>query len=339
MFKVAVVNSRSFGVNAPDLLEELRKHAEVVFLDLDKKMRGKELAEKLKGYHFVIASVTPIYDSEFFKFNKDVLLIARHGIGVDNVDTQAATEEGVIVTRVPGYKERDAVAELAVSLCLNVIRKVCYGNTLVRQGKWGERAKIVGFNIKGKTVGIIGIGNIGGRVAEIFSRGFQARVIAYDPYVRQEDARKIGAELVDLETLLRESDIIMLHAPLTKENYHMIGEKEFSIMKNGVILVNAARGELIDTQALIKALESGKVSGVGLDVIEGEPIDASHPILKYDNVVITPHVGANTREGLRGMDESNVDAILKVIQGVPPVEYMVNPEVLKKGTRARLHTT
>lgn len=336
MYKVAVVNSRSFGVNAPDLLEELRRHAEVDFIDVDKKMKGRELAERLKGYHFIIASVTPLYDAEFFRFNKDLLLIARHGIGVDNVDLRAATEEGVIVTRVPGFKERDAVAELAVALCLNVVRKVCYGNMIVRQGRWGERGKIIGFNIAGKTVGVIGIGNIGGRVAEIFARGFNARVLAYDPYMKPDYAEKLGARLVDLETLLRESDIIMLHAPLTSENYHMIGEKEFSMMKQGVIIVNAARGELIDTQALIKALETGKVGGVGLDVIENEPIDADHPILKYDNVVITPHIGANTREGLRGMDESNVDAILKVIRGEAPIEYMVNPEVLKKGTRAKL---
>ena len=336
MFKVAVVNSRSFGVNAPDLLDKLRQHAQVDFIDLDKKLRGKDLAEKLRGYHFIIASVTPYYDAEFFKVNKDVLLIARHGIGGDNVDLQAATEEGVIVTRVPGYKERDAVAELAVALCLSVVRKVCQSNNMVRQGKWSERGKIIGFNISGKTVGVIGIGNIGGRVAEIFSRGFNAHVLAYDPFVNPEYAEKLGVRLVDFETLLRESDIIMIHAPLTKENYHMISDKEFSAMKQGVVIVNAARGELIDTQALIRALESGKVAGVGLDVIEGEPIDSSHPILRYENVVITPHIGANTREGLRGMDESNVDAILKVMRGEPPTEYIVNPQVLSKRTRAKI---
>lgn len=330
------MNTRSFGVSTPDLLEELRRHAAVDFLDLDKNLRGRELAEKLRGYHFIIASVTPTYDAEFFRHNRDVLLIARHGIGVDNVDVKAATEEGVIVTRVPGYKERDAVAELAVALCLSVVRRVCYSNGLVRRGMWSERGRIVGFNIRGKTVGIIGIGNIGGRVAEIFAKGFNARVIAFDPYVTPEQASKVGAQLVDLETLLRESDIITLHAPLTHETYHIIGEREFSIMKPGVIIVNAARGELIDTQALIKAIESGKVAGVGLDVIEGEPIGADHPILKYDNVVVTPHIGANTREALRGMDESNVDAILKVMRGEAPVEYMVNPEVLKRGTRAKL---
>jgi D-3-phosphoglycerate dehydrogenase len=336
MYKVAIVNSRSYGVVAPDVLENLRRVAQVDFLDVDKTLRGKPLAEKLSGYHFIIASVTPFYDREFFEHQNDVLLIARHGIGYDNVDVTAATEYGVIVTRVPGYKERDAVAELAVALCLNVARKVCLSVGYVREGKWSERGKIVGINIKGKTVGIVGLGNIGSRVAEIFSRGFEARVIAYDPYVSKEQAFKSGAELVDFDTLLKNSDIILLHAALTRENYHLIGEKEIEKMKKGVIIVNAARGELIDTNALIKGLETGKIGGVGLDVIEGEPIGADHPLLKFPNVIITPHIGANTLEALRGMDESNANAILQLIRGEPPLEYIVNKEVLEKGTRAKI---
>jgi len=185
-------------------------------------------------------------------------------------------------------------------------------------------------------VGLIGLGNIGSRVAEIYSRGFNARVLAYDPYVKPEVAAKHGAQLVDLDTLLRESDIISVHAPLTPETHHLLNEEAFAKMKDGVVIVNTARGEIVDTAALIKALESGKVAGAGLDVVEGEPIGADHPLLRFDNVVVTPHIGANTAEGLRGMDESNVDAILKVIRGEPPLEYLVNPEVLERGTRAKL---
>jgi len=338
MYKVAVVNSKSFGVRSPDLLEELRRHAQVDFIEVSKTMRGRELAEVLAGYHFIVASVNPLYDAEFMKHQRDLLLIARHGIGVDNVDVKAATEEGVLVTRVPGFKERDAVAELAVALALDVVRKVCYSNKLVREGRWSERGRIVGFNINGKTVGLIGLGNIGSRVAEIYSRGFNARVLAYDPYIKPEVAARYGAQLVDLDTLLRESDVISVHAPLTPETYHLLNEEAFAKMKDGVVIVNTARGEIVDTAALIKALESGKVAGAGLDVVEGEPIGADHPLLKFDNVVVTPHIGANTAEGLRGMDEANVDAILKVIRGEPPLEYLVNPEVLERRTRAKLRT-
>ncbi len=330
------MNSKSFGAGSPDLIEKLRQYAEVDFLDVGKALRGRQLAEALRGYHFVVASVTPTYDAEFFKHQRELLLIARHGIGVDNICIEAATVEGVMVARVPGFKERDAVAELAVALALAVIRKVSLSHQLVKAGKWSERGRIIGFNVAGKKVGVIGLGNIGSRVAEIYSRGFNAQVLAYDPYVKPEDAARCGARLVDLDTLLRESDIITIHVPLTESTYHMIGEREFSKMKDGVVIVNTARGEVIDTQALTKALESGKVSGAGLDVVEGEPIGSEHPLLAFENVVITPHIGANTREGLRGMAESNVDAIIRVIRGEPPSEYLVNPEVLERGTRAKL---
>ncbi len=335
MRRIAIVNSRTFGVRFPDLIDRLKEYAEVEKIFVDRGLRGKALAEKLRGIHFIVASVTPYYDREFFENNSDVVLIARHGIGVDNVDLEAATEHGVLVTRVPGYRERDAVAELAVALALSAVRMVCNASKAVREGRWGDRSRIVGFNIRGKTVGIIGLGNIGSRVAEIFSRGFNAKVLTYDPYISPEKAREHGAELVSLEELLRESHIISLHVPLTPETYHMIGDKELQLMRDGVIIVNTARGELVDTNALIKALKAGKVGYAVFDVVEGEPIGADHPLLKFENVIVTPHIGANTIEGLRGMDESVVEAILDVINGKTPVG-LVNTEVLDKGTRAGL---
>lgn len=333
MYKVAVVNSRSFGVHAPDLVDRLKKYAKVEWITVDKRLRGKELADKLRGFNFIIASVTPNYDREFFENNEDVILIARHGIGVDNVDIEAATENGVLVTRVPGEKERDSVAELAVSLALAAVRKVCFSAKLVREGLWKERGRILGFTIKGKTIGIIGLGNIGSRVSEIFSKGFGATVLAFDPYVSKEKAAEYGAKIVDLKTLLQESHIISLHAPLTNETYHMIGRKELELMRDGVVIVNTARGGLIDTNALMEYLERGKIGAVALDVIEDEPIDGKHPILKYENVIVTPHIGANTSEGLRGMDEANVEAIISVIERrVPP--GLVNVEVVRRNNRA-----
>ena len=335
MYRVAVVNSRSFGVHAPDLVERLKKYVKIEWINVDKKLHGKVLADRLRGFNFIIASVTPKYDREFFENNEDVILIARHGIGVDNVDIEAATENGVLITRVPGEKERDSVAELAVSLTLAAVRKVCFSAKLVRKGLWKERGKILGFTIRGKTVGIIGLGNIGSRVSEIFSKGFGATVLAFDPYVSEERAAKYGARLVDLETLLRESHIISLHAPLMNETYHMIGRRELELMRDGVVIVNTARGGLIDTNALMEYLEKGKIGAVALDVIEDEPIDEKHPILKYENVIVTPHIGANTSEGLRGMDEANVEAIISVIEKrVPP--GLVNINVLNRENRANI---
>ncbi len=331
MYRTAIVNSKSFGVHS-DALRELERLGEVVRLDLPRDIGGRELAERLRGVHFVIASVTPRYGREFFEHNGDVVLVARHGIGYDNVDVEAATEHGVVVSRVPGHVEREAVAELAIALMLDAARRVSHSFIAVREGRWRDRGRFIGFELRGKKVGVIGLGNIGGRVAEILSKGFGAEVLAYDPYVSEERARSVGARLVGLDTLLRESDAITLHAALTPENYHMLGREEFGKMKDGVVIVNAARGELIDMEALLQALEEGKVGYVAFDVVEGEPIDADHPLLKYENVVITPHIGAYTRESLSGMDEAMVEAIKSVIRGEPP-EGIINREVYERGVR------
>lgn len=326
--KVVIVNSKSFG-RFTDAIQELEKFCEVSRLDVPKDISGLDLAEKLRDAHFIIATSYPKYDQAFFENNKNVVSILIHGIGVDNVDIKAATDNGVVIVRVPGIIEREAVAELTVSLMLNALRHVVQASNKVREGKWTERAKYVGFELARKTVGIIGVGNIGSKVAELLINGFNAKVMAYDPYIPAEKIRAMGAEPADLDTLLKSSDIITIHCPLTKETYHLLDEDGFKKLKKGAILVNTARGEIIDTGALIKALEEGIVAAAALDVIEGEPIDRSHPLLKYENVIITPHIGAYTFEALTGMDRSLVNAIKSMLKGEIP-EGIVNREVFKK---------
>lgn len=327
--RIAIVNSASFGrySNAVKKLQELY---EVNTLNVPKDIRGRDLAECLKGVEIVIASSNPNYSPDFFENNLDVISIIRRGIGIDNINVDAATRSGVIVVRVPGLVEREAVAEHTIALMLSAIRKIHQAHLQVREGKWTKRAKLVGFEIKGKTVGIIGLGNIGSRVAEILIKGFKARVLAYDPYLPKDQVRALGAIPVDLDTLLMESDIITLHCPLTKETYHILNEKAFEKMREGAVLINTGRGKLVDTNALIKALENGKLSYVALDVVEGEPIFNDHPLLKFENVLITPHIGANTIESLRGMDEHVVKAINCLLKGKIP-EGIVNREVFKAG--------
>lgn len=333
MYKVAVVNSKTFLVRFPDLYKKLSDFTSIERLEFPRDIPPEDLARRLQGYQFVVASVTPLYDRKFFELNEDVVMICRHGIGVDNVDVEAATENGVLVTRVPGYKEREAVAEHAVALMLAVVRHLCQASGAVRKGRWGDRGKFVGFELRGRSVGIVGLGNIGSRVAEILSRGFGANVLAYDPYVDGETAGRFGAKLVSLDELLSSSDIISLHVPLTKETRHMLDKDALSKVKEGIIIINTARGELVDTDALIEAIRAGRIGGVGLDVVEGEPIGADHPLLKFDNVLVVPHIGSNTVEGIRGMDESCVAAILDVIRRKAP-EGLVNPEVLERENRA-----
>ncbi|MGB9608449.1 MAG: NAD(P)-dependent oxidoreductase, partial [bacterium] len=157
-----------------------------------------------------------------------------------------------------------------------------------------------------------------------------ANILAYDPNLSEQEIRRYGAEPVNLEELLRESDIISLNASLTPENYHMISDKEFSLMKDGVIILNTARGELIDEKALLSALEKGKIAGLGLDVVEGEPIGKEHPLLKFENVVITPHISAYTYECLKAMGEKVVSDVERIARGEIPTE-IINKEVLEGG--------
>lgn len=329
--KIAIVNSATFGAYTK-VLERLSKVGEVVRINVPREVSGEELASHLEGVQFIIASTTPRYDESFFAMNKDVVLLARNGIGLDNIDVVAATESGVIVTSIPGEVEREAVAELTVALMLDAIRSVTASHIAVRRGGWRERSKFIGLELMGKTIGVIGLGNIGKRVAEILSKGFNAKVVAYDPYVPQDAAASVGADLIDLETLLRKSDIITLHTPLTKETHHIINAHTITLMKDGAILVNTARGGLVETEALFDALKAGKLKYAALDVVEGEYVDPQHPLLQLDNVIITPHIGAYTLESFAGIDECVAEAVEAVARGEKP-RNVVNPQVYERRVR------
>jgi len=328
--RIAVVNSKSFGVYT-DAIERLSSVGEVVRVEVPKDIGSAELAARLKGFHFVVASVTPRYSREFFEYNNSVVMIVRHGIGYDNVDVAAAEEFGVVVSRVPGWREREAVAEHTVALALSALRHVVRSYIYVKAGRWGERAKFIGRELPNLTVGVVGFGNIGSRVAEIFRKGFGARVVVYDPYVPPERVRELGCEPVGrLEELLTQADVVTLHAVLTPETYRMLGRREFELMKEGVIIVNTARGELIDEEALVEYLQKGRIGAVALDVVEGEPIGSDHPLLKFENVIVTPHIAAYTYEALRGMDEAVVEAILNYLGGRPIDGVVVLPKNPRK---------
>jgi len=327
--KIAIVNSSSFGLHFPDHITRLADIGVVQSFQFPPHIGGEQLADSLNGCEFIIASVAPRFSESFFSRKDRTRLIARHGIGYDNIDLTFATKNGVTVTKVPGWVEREAVAEHTIALMIEVMRKAGEADSCVRRGRWDNRARFVGFEIKGKTVGVIGSGNIGSRVCEIAARGFGARVVAYSPYQTAEEVARTGAEKVELETLIRESDIISLHCALTAESRLMLAEREFAIMKDGVFLINTARGELIDEAALMGAIESGKIAGLGIDVISNEPAGSDHPLLKYPNVIITPHISAYTMESLRLMGEKMVEDVERVADGRLP-EEVVNPEVLRR---------
>ena len=224
---------------------------------------------------------------------KNLKVIGRAGTGLDNVDIQAANEKGIVVMNVPGGNTLSA-AEHTLALLFSLARRIPQANLSVKQGLW-ERKKFMGVELNGKTLGIIGLGRIGSIVAEK-ALCLKMHVLAYDPFISPEAAAEKGIELVSLDELFSRSDFITIHTPLTKETYHMIDRSAFEKMKPGVYIINCARGGIIDEEALYEAIVSGKVAGVALDVFEKEPVDPNHPLLKLDQVIATPHLGASTIE-------------------------------------------
>jgi D-3-phosphoglycerate dehydrogenase len=254
-------------------------------------------------------------------------VIARYGIGVDNVDVKAATEKGIFVVNVPDYCVEE-VSDHTVALLLASVRKLLLYDKAVKSGTWDYKIGKPLFRIQGKTLGLIGFGKLARRVAEKM-KPFGVNIITYDPYINPELAKKYGAKLVNsLEELLKNSDFISIHVPLTDETYHLLSDKEFELMKDNVIIVNTARGPIIDEKALVKALEQGKVMYAGLDVTEVEPIPKDSPLLEFDNVIITPHVAWYSEESQKELQTKAARGVAEVLSGKVPT-YFVNPKVLE----------
>ncbi|HVF04290.1 MAG TPA: phosphoglycerate dehydrogenase, partial [Frankiaceae bacterium] len=239
----------------------------------------------------IVRSATTI-DAEALAAAPRLKVVARAGIGLDNVDVPAATKAGVMVVNAPQSNVISA-AEHAVALLLAVARRVPRADASLRQGEW-QRSKFTGVELAGKTAGVVGLGRIGVLVAQRLS-AFGMRLVAYDPYVPAGRAAQMGVRLLPLDDLLREADVVTIHLPKTKETAGLIGERELALLKPTAILVNAARGGLVDEHALAQALKEGRLGGAGVDVFGTEPCTDS-PLFAFDNVVVTPHLGASTVE-------------------------------------------
>ena len=310
--KIAIVNSSSFGKIFPEHIKKLEKIGKVDRYEVDQNIDGKSLGQMLKDYQYIIASVTPFFDKDFFENVENLRLISRHGIGYNNIDLSSAKEKGVIVSIVPSLVERDAVAENNITNLLTLMRMTISSSKAVIEDKWETRASFVGNSIYHKTVGVIGVGNTGSQVARTLRDGFQCKVLGYDPYKDKLELDQYGVEKVDFETLLEKSDIICLCANLTKENYHMINKNSISKMKDGVYISNSARGALINQNDMVQALKNKKIKAFATDVLEVEPARDNHPYLDFDNVIVTPHTSAYTKECLYAMGENCVNDVYNV---------------------------
>lgn len=311
------------------LIEEERKILEkFANLKLAKSTAEDDLIAEV-GDVDVIMVVYAKITKQIIDSAKKLKGIVRYGIGVDNIDLDAATKRKIPVANVPDYCI-GTVADHAFALLLTLSRKILIADKIVRTreyvGAWTSPSdKIKGVDLEGKVLGIIGLGKIGRSVAAR-ARGFGMEVIAYDPYVDKELANALNIKLVGLDTLLRESDFVSIHAALLPETRGIIGERELKMMKKTAYLINVSRGPIVQEKALCKALREGWIAGAGMDVYENEPPDPENPLFKLENVVLTPHIAWYTEEALRRLEMSAVNEAIRILQGQLP-KNLVNKEV------------
>jgi D-3-phosphoglycerate dehydrogenase len=266
--------------------------AEGLEVDVVPPLPAADLARRIGPYAGLVVRSATRVTAEVIEAATALEVIGRAGVGLDNVDVDAATRRGIVCMNTPGGNTI-AAAEHTIALLLATARKLPQAHAYLKSGKW-ERERFLGAEVHGKTLGIVGLGRIGTEVARRL-QGFGMTVIAFDPYLTEEVARRLGVELVDLDTLYRLADFVTVHIPLTRDTRGLIGAAELARMKDGVRLVNCARGGIIDEGALAAAVQSGKVAGAALDVFEQEPPWGS-PVLETEGIVVTPHLGASTEE-------------------------------------------
>jgi phosphoglycerate dehydrogenase-like enzyme len=254
-------------------------------------------------------------------------IVARMGVGYDSIDVSSCTANGVMLTNTPDGVRRP-VATSILLLILALSHKLLTKDRITRAGRWVDTTRHMGVGLSGKTVGSIGVGNIGSEMFRVLAPLDMVH-IAYDPYANAENAARLRVQLVDIDTVLRESDFVCINTPLTAETRHMVGARELSLMKPSAYLINTARGPIVEEKALADALAEGRIAGAALDVFEQEPIGADHPLVGLENVILTPHSICWTDEFFRNNAESAFRAVVAVAEGRTPT-YVVNRDVLNR---------
>lgn len=311
-------------------LEKLMSHSEIQ-LDIKPKPSQEELVNIIKGYDGLLIRSEVKVTHEVIQNADNLKVICRAGTGVDNIDIQSATKKGIVVMNVPGGNTISA-CEHTIGLILAMMRNIPQAHNSLKSGKW-EREKFVGSELQGKTLGLIGLGRIGSEVAKRM-KSFDMKVIAYDPYVSEDYAKQIGVELKTLDELLQQADIISIHVPKTDSTKNMINKHTIAKMKDGVKIVNCARGGIVNETDLYEALVSGKVSAAAIDVFEKEPLTDS-PLFSLPNVVVTPHLGASTEEAQIKIAQEVSDMLIDFfVHGV--IRNAVNIPSIDSETYARL---
>lgn len=286
----------------------------------------ENLSEKVKdcdGMLYMQTMSYPITRTIIESGNK-LKFVQSAGVGYELIDLAAATDNDVVVMNVPAATTV-SVAEHTAALILACAKNLIQIHQSTATNQW--RVGVLGIELRNKNLGIIGFGRIGQEVAKIM-KGFEMNLLVYDPFVKEINIKKIGGKKVNIDTLLKESDVITIHAPLMKETHGLINEEKLNLMKSTAILVNTARGELVDEEALYKALHDEKIRCAGLDVFREEPVNKKNPLLSLENIVLSPHMAVQTSDGVLRLMRQNGQQVEKALHGI--YENVVNPEVLEK---------
>ncbi|TEU17934.1 MAG: phosphoglycerate dehydrogenase [Dehalococcoidia bacterium] len=293
---------------AEEGIQSLRSHAQV---DVKTKLEPEQLKAIIGDYDALIVRSQTQVRAEVIELGKKLKVVGRAGVGTDNIDVDAATRKGIVVVNAP-TGNTVAAAEHTIGLMLALARNIPQANSRLKSGKW-QREDMVGSGLRNKTLGIIGLGNVGSEVAKR-AQGFEMCVVAHDPFVSKDYARNLKVDMVSLDQLLREADFISLHVPLTATTKNLIGSKELAKLKTTARIINCARGGLIDEAALVKAIKTGKIAGAAFDVFTNEPVTDS-PLFKEDKIIVTPHLGASTIEAQTSIAKDIAEEVLAVLQG------------------------
>jgi D-3-phosphoglycerate dehydrogenase len=304
-------------VNLPDL-ERISKEelGDLATVKTEQEKTGRELGRILSDATAIIVDSNTNVTADVIDEMRNCKIIVTATVGFNHVDLNAAGRKGICVSNSPGYCAEE-VADHTIGLLLAVTRKIFVLNNITRSGKWDWNSAHPVYRLRGRTLGIIGLGRIGTAVA-LRAKVFGLDVIAFDPYIPIGWDTALGVRSVNFDILLRDSDAISIHVPLTDETRHMIRSREFEKMKNGVFIINTSRGAVIDHGALVNGLRSRKVAAAGIDVFEKEPPAADDPLLKMDNVVTTPHTGFLSVESQRDRQSMAMDEVRRILENEPP---------------------
>jgi phosphoglycerate dehydrogenase-like enzyme len=310
----------------PKVWTEVELHSSVVarLIEVAEVISGGTQAT-LPGVDIAIIGASKVNGAFLDHAGPPLKLVARHGIGYNDVDVPAATARGILATNTPDGPT-EPTAEHTVALLLAAAKWIVKGDMYLRNNRPYTRSTLRGVEVRDLTLGIVGFGRIGKRVAEICGLGLRMRVVVFDPFLPVGSAAPAYVELVgDLDTLLTQADFLTLHTPLTPETHHLISRRELHLLKPGSYVINASRGPVLDEAALIAALQEGHLAGAGLDVFDPEPPHPDNPLLKMENVIVTPHSAGNTLQGSIRTGQMLVEQVLHVLRGERPPD-LLNPE-------------